>query len=337
MKRHVKKVIVITLLSVALTGCAAKEAQNTDANENTKLEVNQEEKVDVLKDFESLLTDKPQLKDVKVFIDDNISKADKETADKMVEDYIELQKKGIEEEINYFYSDNNIDVHEKIKKAYEKDSSKFERAYVFAGDSKYFLLENMEDKKIADDIKKLFDKGYGLYSAEGSYYPVIDFKSIKKEYSEYLTDMTTEYLDIMSGELDRPTLVEEYLAIDAAELKERAFRYEEFLKKSPNSSNVDDVAMNYMVCIWKLVNPNIFDGTVDEEFRVLEELDGVYKEILAGDSHPVTIEAVKGITEYIKSKDGVLGSMDNIDELYKASDKLHKEAAEKVKKLYLGE
>ncbi|WP_432664047.1 hypothetical protein R9X47_26395 [Wukongibacter baidiensis] len=337
MKRHVKKVIIVTLLSVALTGCAAKEANNIDNNKNTKIETNQEEKTGVLKDFEVLVADKPELGEVKGFIDDNISKADEETADRMIEYLIELQKKGIEEEINYFYSDNNIDIHEKIKKAYEKDSSKFERAYVFAGDSKYFLLENMEDKKSADGIKKLFDKGYGLYNAEGSYYPVIDFKAIKEEYSEYLTDMTIEYLDIMSGELDQPTLVEEYLAIDVAKLKERAFRYEEFLKKYPKSPNVDDVAMNYMVCIWKLVNPNIFDGTVDEEFRVVDEMNKVYKDILSDETHPVTTQSVKGITEYIESKDGVLGSMNNMDELFKASDKLHKEAAEKVKELYLEE
>ncbi|WP_432408780.1 hypothetical protein [Wukongibacter sp. M2B1] len=336
MKSYAKKIIIVTLLSVALTGCATNEIKNANSNEDTKIEANEEvEKIS--KSFESFIADKPQLEDTKNFIEENISKADRETADKMVEYLIELQKKGIEEEINYFYSDNNMDIHEKIRKAYEKDSSKFERAYVFAGENKYFLLENIDDKELVDDIKKVFDKGYGLYNAEGSYYPVIDYKIIKRDYSEYLTDMSAEYLDIMSEELDEPTLIEEYLAVEAIKLKERAFRYEEFLKKYPKASNADDIAINYMVCIWKLVNPNIFDGTVDEEFKVVEDLDKVYREILADDAHPVTVEAVEGITEYIESKNGVLGSMNNMDELYKVSDKLHKKATEKIKELYLKE
>lgn len=337
MKSYAKKIIIVTLLSVALTGCATNEIKNANSNEDTKIEANEEEVEKISKSFESFIADKPQLEDTKNFIEENISKADRETADKMVEYLIELQKKGIEEEINYFYSDNNMDIHEKIRKAYEKDSSKFERAYVFAGENKYFLLENIDDKELVDDIKKVFDKGYGLYNAEGSYYPVIDYKIIKRDYSEYLTDMSAEYLDIMSEELDEPTLIEEYLAVEAIKLKERAFRYEEFLKKYPKASNADDIAINYMVCIWKLVNPNIFDGTVDEEFKVVEELDKVYREILADDSHPVTVEAVEGITEYIESKNGVLGSMNNMDELYKVSDKLHKKATEKIKELYLKE
>lgn len=335
MKKYLKKAILITSLALVLTACQADKVAPSTTEENSKVETQNEEKVNVAEDFEKLVADGAAVREIKKFIDESISDTDKNTADKMVNKLIELQKQGLEKEINIFYSEDSLHIQEEINKAYEKASSKLEKGYVFAGKNKDVLLKNIEDEKVADDIKKLFDKGYGLFSGEGTYYPVIDYKVMKENYINNVTDMTADYLDIMANELESSTTIEEYLAISISELKNRAFRYEEFLKNYPDSPHIEDVRINYMVCVWKLVNPNIFDGLLDDNFKVIDELSEVYKSILSDDSHPVTVEAVNGITEFIESNNGVLGSMDNMDELYKLSLKLHEQAAEKVKELYL--
>lgn len=338
MKKHLKKAIFITALAVVLTGCQADKVEPSNVDENTQVEETKPEKnINVTEELENFIAGEPQIVEVRKFIEDNIGKADRETADKMIHYLIDLQRNALEAEIDNFYSEANLDIHAKIIETYEKDKSKFEKASVFIGDSKYQLVNLMDDKNMAKVLKDLFDKGYGLYNAEGSYYPVIDYRLLKGSYIGNVTDMTAEYLDIMSDELDESTLVEEYLAIDFSELKDRAFRYEEFLMKYPKSPYTEDVMINYMVCIWKLVNPNIFDGMLDDDFKVVSEVNEVYESILADESHPVTYEAVKGITAYIESKDGVLGSMNNMDELFKISDKLHKEAAARINEMYLGE
>jgi len=117
-------------------------------------------------------------------------------------------------------------------------------------------------------------------------------------------------------------------------LKERAWKYEEFLDNHPESKHYEDMRINLMVCIWKLVNPNIFDNMVDENFIPTANVTMVYEEILADERHPVVHEAVKGITDFIKEKDGPIASMENMDELYDMSRKLHDEASLRIKAIY---
>lgn len=336
MKKYLKKVIALTCLALMLTGCSTSRIEQSNKNEITQPEANQDEQqLNVAEDFEAFIVKNPQIEELKNYINDNISKADEKTADEMVYKLIELQKRGLENETNYFYTDNSLNVQKETQQAYEKNIDKFDGSYVIIGNNKYDLIEAFENQEIADYIEKLFKRGYGLASAEGAYYPVMDYKVLKDSYEDKVTDMTATYLDIMTKELNEPTTVEEYLSISANKLKERTLKYEEFLMNYSDSPYVEDIKINYMVCIWKLVNPNIFDGMIDENFRVINELDDVYNDILKDDSHTVTIEAVKGITEYIKSKNGVLGSMENMDDLYETSYKLHSEAMERINTLYL--
>lgn len=337
MKKYIKKAILLASLALVLTACQADKVTPSTTEENTKIEIPNEEKENTAKEFEKLLVDGSTVEEIKKFIDEKISDADKHTADRMVSKLIELQKQELEKEIDIFYSEGSLHIQEQINKAYGKASSELEKSYVFAGKNKDVLLKNIEDQVVADDIKKLFDKGYGLYSGEGTYYPVIDYKEMTENYSSNTTNMTSEYLDIMANELENSTIIEEYLAINVSELKDRAFRYEEFLKNYPDSPYIEDIKLNYLICAWKFVNPNIFDGMLDDNFKVKDELNEVYKSILSDDSHPVTQQAVKGITAFIESKNGVLGSLDNMDELYEISYKLHKEVDEKLQELYLSE
>ncbi|PAB57761.1 hypothetical protein [Anaeromicrobium sediminis] len=338
MRKHLKKGILFISLALILTACNSGKVEPSSTDKNTKVEtINNEESIKVAEDFEKILASGATIEKMKKFIDDNISKSDKDTVDKMVNELIKLQKENLEKEMEKFYNEQDLHTYNEINKSYEKVKSDLDEGYSFAGKTKYILAENIEDEKVANNIMKLFNKGYGLSNSEGSYYPVIDYKIMKENYIENINGMTADYLNIMTDNLDESTTVEEYLSVSISELKDRTLEYEEFLKNYPNSPYMEDVKIQYMVCIWKLVNPNIFDGMLDQNFKVVSELEEVYKSILLDKSHTVTHEAVQGITEFIDSKKGVLGSLDNMDDLMNISYKLHDRAAERIKELYLSE
>ncbi|SKC91540.1 hypothetical protein [Maledivibacter halophilus] len=337
MKKHLKKMILITSLALVLTACQADQENLSSTEENTETEIQSEEKINVGEEFEKLVSNEGEIEEIKDFVDSNIKNADKEIADKMVHYLIDKQNENLIEESKYFYNEDSRKIYDEVMKVYENMKEEFGENYVFAGENKYLLVDNMENEEISSHIKEIFDKGYGLITAEATFYPIIDYKIMKQNYGASVGDMTAEYFNIMANEIDEPTLVEEYLAVEVSKLKDRTFKYEEFLKKYPDSVFIDEIKMRYMECIWKLVNPNIFDGTLDQKFQVIDELKEVYKNILSDDSHPVTVEAVKGITEFIESKNGPLGSQDNMNAIFEVSDKLRKETENKIDELYLGE
>lgn len=337
MKKYFKKIILITFLALAFTGCQADKETLNSTEENNEVQTQNEEKINVSEEFQELLSKEVKIQEIKDFIDKNIENADKNTADRMVYYLIDQQEDALIEEGNYFYNENSRKIYDEIMKTYEKIKGEFEEKYVFVGENKYLLVENMESEDISIHIKEMFDKGYGLVSSEATFYPIIDYKMMKQNYSENVSNVIADYFDIMANEIDEPTFVEEYLAIDVSKLKDRTFEYEEFLKNYPESVFIEEIKMRYLECIWKLVNPNRFDGTLDENFKVINELKEVYENILLDDSHPVTKEAAKGITEFIESKNELSGSMENMEEIFKVSDKLRKEAKDRVEELYLSE
>ena len=338
MNKYIKKIIIVASLVLALTACQTDEVDQEKPNEDTKIEdqINEEQEA-VAKDFDELIASETNLEEIKNFIDKNIDKADSDTADKMILELVELQKGAQEEAINKFSGENSANIQDQINKAYEKAKSEFDKGYIFTGSNKYTLIDNIEDKNVAKDIEELFNKGYGLISGEGTYYPIIDYTMMEEDYSDNLGDMTSDYIDIMATELDEPTTVEEHLAIDIDELKDRVLEYEDFMKDYKGSPYVEDVKMPYMICVWKIVNPTAFDKMLNEDLSPSDELKELYESILEDDSYPASQEAVKGITEFINSKEGVVGSPDNMDDFYKASANIHKQVEEKVAELYLGE
>ncbi len=351
MKKYFIRAIALIFLSLIITGCTTDDVIQERIKENTQEKVDHgsteedskkessksKEEISVGEDFSAFIAGNPRVEELISYIKVHISKADEETADEMLYRLIDLQYKRLEDETNYFYRENSLDIQKEIAKAYDKITDKFTDSYAIIGENKYMLIDNIENKEIAAHIKALFERGYGLYSGEGTYYPVIDYKVLKDTYSSNVTNMTSKYLDFMTKELKEPTTIEAYLSVNINKLKERVFKYEEYLKDYSTSPYIEDIRMNYMICVWKLVNPSIYDGMLDEDYSVSNELNEVYRNILEDDSHPITVEAVKGITEFIESNNGILGSLDNTDELYEVSYKLHSDTIAKIDTLYLQE
>lgn len=91
----------------------------------------------------------------------------------------------------------------------------------------------------ADNAKRIviatLDNGYKIETAEGFFFPVIDYTFMLK-YKPALTPDIADYLEIMAVESDIAPMKDAALMIGWDEVIRRALRQERYLKEHPNSS-----------------------------------------------------------------------------------------------------
>jgi hypothetical protein len=104
--------------------------------------------------------------------------------------------------------------------------------------------KNMETEALKTLIGETMKSGYKVETAEGMFYPVIDY-SFYKSYSKYLPGDLNSYIEIMSVESDRVPAKDAALVIGWDELIERALKQEAFIKKYADSSKLPEVSELY--------------------------------------------------------------------------------------------
>lgn len=287
--------------------------------------------------FVAFLFTGPNIKEVKTYIDENIRKAHTSLADDMLAELIVRGEVGMAQQTIFLYEDPQIDMHTYLFDIYENNADRFSNGYAFLGSEKDILLSLIDNASYKSSLQMLFDQGYGLYSAEGSFYPVVDYLYYLQEYGMYVGDMTKSYLSMLSEFVIEPTTIEEYLAISPEALKERAYRSEQFLMDYPNApiEFKRNIRENLTISLWKLSSPNIFDGMLNEDFTVSMPLQQVYDDVLKERKTPVVTSTVEAITDWIHTHDGgILGSYEDMDGLYNRTNEIFNASQEMMQNLY---
>lgn len=283
----------------------------------------------IKKEFDELLNKNGNIKEINLYIRENIEFADKVLADYLVENMIKKLEENQSNEIDNFFSDDTVEIQNILSKIIDSNFKDLEKKYILSGNKKSEILKYIDKANLNTLVKNTFQKGYALYSSEGSYYPVVDYQILNEDYSKYTSKTMKEYLNIMSDLMLNTTTVEEYLAIDINTLARRALSYENFIIKNPNFVFIDVMKSNYMVCLWKLVSPNIFDGTLDNDFKMTDATRKAYEEILSGNDS-ITKESVQKILEFEKANNGVFGSYKDMDKFMNFSNSVEEDAKLKL-------
>ncbi|PKM65946.1 MAG: hypothetical protein CVU95_13320 [Firmicutes bacterium HGW-Firmicutes-2] len=287
--------------------------------------------------FVAFLFTGPDIKEVKAYIDENIRKAHTSLADDMLAELIVRGEVGLVGQMELLFEEEQTDIHTYLFDVYEKNTDLFTNGYVFIGNEKKVLLSLVEDDVYKSHLKKLFDQGYGIYSAEGAFYPVVDYLLYLEDYGQYLGDMTKTYLSILSELVIEPTTVEDYLAIHPDVLKERAYQSEKFLVDYPGApiEYKRNISQSLTICLWKLSSPNIFDGMLDEDFTVSVPMRRVYEAVLKEQKTPVVTFTVQSVTNWINTQEGgILGSYEDMDRLYSRTNEIFNASHEMMQSLY---
>lgn len=101
-------------------------------------------------------------------------------------------------------------------------------------------FDNIQDNSLKGIVEEAINNGYKVETAEGFFFPVIDYAFYDK-YQDAVTPDLAEYLQIMAVESDQTPVKDAALMIGWEEILNRALRQEEFIRKKANSTQVEAV------------------------------------------------------------------------------------------------
>ncbi|MEK5252479.1 hypothetical protein NST74_03285 [Paenibacillus sp. FSL F4-0125] len=117
-----------------------------------------------------------------------------------------------------------------------------------AGASMKTLAEATEDPALRTLLKSANESGYKLETAEGTFFPVIDYAAYRK-YKLYVTNDISAYISIMATESDLPSSKDNGLVIGWTDVAARALSQEQFIQNYPKSNRISAVKSLYSIYV----------------------------------------------------------------------------------------
>ncbi len=217
-----KKLLIIFCLSLfaiaAITGCSVNNQAGTGST-------NDAQPGKIMADFEELIGKEPGVEEVAGFITGNIGKVSKNEASEMVRQFEKVQKTNLPRYEEMFFNDQ---LQSKINAEYQAIITKSE----------------IKDTQVRELVTKTLSSGYKIETAEGTYFPIIDYE-FYKQFSPYVTEDMKDYIAIMAVESSRVPAKDAALVIEWSEIVRRALAQEKFINTHKDSVKVEDVKLLY--------------------------------------------------------------------------------------------
>jgi uncharacterized protein YdbL (DUF1318 family) len=113
------------------------------------------------------------------------------------------------------------------------------KVYKF-GDSFSDVINRSKDSSLKSLLKEADASGYKLETAEGYYFPVVNYAAFQ-QFRPYVTDDIQAYIDIMTVESDQASVKDAGLVIGYQQLVNRALTQERFVQQFPKSNRTAQV------------------------------------------------------------------------------------------------
>lgn len=230
-KKKLARLGLISILSVflitgLLTGCTSPEQV---APPGPVVQEPQNNETAIMDSFKKLIESGAEPKAVFEFLDKNAKDLSKENVALIVNGLEKLQKEYLP----------------KLEEKYNANQeSQTELAKLYIAKKDINDPKNMESEALKSLIDETAKSGYKVETAEGMFYPVINY-SIYKNYSKYLPEDLNSYIEIMSVESDKVPAKDAALVIGWDELIERAIKQEAFINKYADSSKLPEIKELY--------------------------------------------------------------------------------------------
>ena len=218
--------IIVLVGAGLLTGCTAPAEDNTGskAENNNPPAVEESNQDKIMPEFTALLEGNPGLDAIIEFMDKNIAEVSRENAFKMLDELEKALKNNLPELEEKYYS---TAVQEALFNAYKPEFDL----------SKLDSIQNAEVKSLIEETKAM---GYKVETAEGMFFPIINYEFLKK-FSPYAGDDVKDYIDIMAVESNKVPAKDAALVIGWDEVVERALAQEGFIRKHSGSDKVESI------------------------------------------------------------------------------------------------
>jgi len=268
-----RKIVIATVLALTISfssGCALVNKSNPTENPGVGSKIDETVQHDIMKEFEDIINKEVNISDYIEFVDKNIESLTPENATKLITKLEELQKDYLDKlEKKYFDIEIQNNIIEAIKPEYDLENLKSDK------------IENAEVKELLKETEKM---GYKVETAEGMFFPVIDYGFYEK-YAVYVTEDMKDYIDIMVVESDKVPAKDAALVISWDELFERLFNQEKFLDEHKDSVKFEEIKSlhkKYMTfAIYGLNNTPLFDYNYN---KMNDEAKAAYERVIAKES-----------------------------------------------------
>lgn len=233
--KNTMTVSILASMLIFSAGCSLGNQTTNGNKSNEQVEVVQPEEIpqavekQVMGDFNNLMANNPEISEVIQFLEDNVSKVSPENVSVMVLALEDLQVNSLSTFEQKFTSSEELQV--KLRALFEGivDTSK---------------IENIDDAEIKSLLEETKNSGYKIETAEGYYFPIIDYQ-FYKTYTSKATEEIQDYIDIMAVESNQVPAKDAALMISWSEVVERALVQESFIKQYPNSKRLDEITELY--------------------------------------------------------------------------------------------
>lgn len=130
------------------------------------------------------------------------------------------------------------------------------------GDDFADVIKRTKDRKLIALLKEADASGYKLETAEGMFFPIVDYTKFRK-YGAYVNPDIKAYFDIMAVESEKAVAKDAALTIGYQELVNRTLSMEQFVAKYPYSNRAAQVKTLFdrykLFTFYGLSNTPLFD------------------------------------------------------------------------------
>ncbi|MDF2569802.1 MAG: hypothetical protein K0R55_1406 [Sporomusa sp.] len=224
--RQITKVSLVIILVLVVSGCTKGVSPSQEPLQQQVSQSAIDKEKNIMNNFNTLM----QKRDVTIpeiikFIDENIAAVSQENASNMV---IALEKvqSGKLPPLQDKFADSEV-VQKVLMKSFQREMTSNS-------------ITNIENKEGKDLLLDTYNSGFKVETAEGMYFPVIDY-SFYKKYRNAVTQDIASFIDIMAIESDKTPIKDAALTINWVEILKRASTQERFIKDYSNSAKAEDM------------------------------------------------------------------------------------------------
>lgn len=225
----------------------------------TQAEKSVDESESILRGLRELIEQDAPVSEVVSYVNANIAKVPVDQATRMVLLLEVAQKEYLPELEKRYYS--------------EDIQREFVTGYVSGIEPNDLHL--VSDAKLEKLLTETKASGFRVETAEGMFWPVIDYELYKK-YSLLVAEDIAAYIDIMAEESNRAPAKDAALVIGWNEITRRVLALEEFIRKYPGSEKLPEMKALYnryvTLAFYGVNNTPLFDYSshlLDEDARIV--------------------------------------------------------------------
>jgi len=292
MKKMAFPLLIIMCFTLVLMGCSAsKQGQNQGKDQANK------EQEALMRELNALLENKAATSQIITFVDNNIAKLSPENASQVVLKMEKAQQNYLPEFETKFYD--------------EAITKKFYDAYFKTG-TDINDIDAIEDPELKQLLLQSRDAGYKVDTAEGMFYPIIDYQQYQ-DYKAFVTPDIKAYIDIMTVESNNPPAKDAALVIGWDEVLTRALNQEKFINTYADSARLADVQKLYeryvQFCLLGANNTPLFSY---EDKTMSSEAKSSYAKVLAESKASELTKIMQGLLDVVAQNNNQLtAAVDN--------------------------